>query len=95
MPERKTAIVTGSTSGVGLGIARALAQSGMNVMLNGFEDARTIYDGRLEPGMVMCVESYTGEVGGHEGVKLEQMVLVTEGGPILLSTFPFEDILLS
>ena len=59
------------------------------------EDARTIYDGRLEPGMVMCVESYTGEVGGHEGVKLEQMVPVTEGGPILLSTFPFEDVLSS
>ena len=34
----KTAIVTGSTSGIGLGIAKALAGSGANVMLNGFGD---------------------------------------------------------
>jgi 3-hydroxybutyrate dehydrogenase len=32
---RRSAIVTGSTSGIGLGIAEALAESGMNVMLNG------------------------------------------------------------
>jgi len=34
----KTALVTGSTSGIGLGIARMLAQRGANVMLNGFGD---------------------------------------------------------
>jgi 3-hydroxybutyrate dehydrogenase len=34
----KTAIVTGSTSGIGLGIARALAESGANVVLNGLGD---------------------------------------------------------
>jgi 3-hydroxybutyrate dehydrogenase len=34
----KSAIVTGSTSGIGLGIAEALAASGANVMLNGFGD---------------------------------------------------------
>ena len=38
----KTAIVTGSTSGIGLGIARAFAKAGMNVMLNGFGDASEI-----------------------------------------------------
>ncbi len=38
----KTAIVTGSTSGIGLGIARSLAAAGMNVMLNGFGDAAEI-----------------------------------------------------
>jgi 3-hydroxybutyrate dehydrogenase len=32
----KSAVVTGSTSGIGLGIARALAAAGANVMLNGF-----------------------------------------------------------
>ena len=36
----KSAIVTGSTSGIGLGIARGLAASGANVMLNGFGDRR-------------------------------------------------------
>jgi 3-hydroxybutyrate dehydrogenase len=34
----KTALVTGSTSGIGLGIATALAQAGANLVLNGFGD---------------------------------------------------------
>jgi len=34
----KTALVTGSTSGIGLGIAKALAREGANVVLNGFGD---------------------------------------------------------
>lgn len=38
----KTAIVTGSTSGIGLGIARALAQDGANILLNGFGDRAAI-----------------------------------------------------
>jgi 3-hydroxybutyrate dehydrogenase len=38
----KAAIVTGSTSGIGLGVATALAQAGANVMLNGFGDATEI-----------------------------------------------------
>ena len=33
----RTAIVTGSTSGIGLGIARALAQAGANIVLNGLD----------------------------------------------------------
>src|SRR4051812_32215041 len=36
--EGKFALVTGSTSGIGLGIARALATAGADVMLNGFGD---------------------------------------------------------
>jgi len=38
----KSAIVTGSTSGIGLGIARALGAEGANLMLNGFGDADEI-----------------------------------------------------
>ena len=36
------AVITGSTSGIGLGIAEAFAREGMNVMLNGFGDAEEI-----------------------------------------------------
>ncbi len=40
----KTALVTGSTSGIGLGIAQGLAQAGATVILNGFGDADTARD---------------------------------------------------
>jgi 3-hydroxybutyrate dehydrogenase len=42
MLKGKTAVVTGSTSGIGLGIARALAKDGANVVINGFGDAAAI-----------------------------------------------------
>jgi 3-hydroxybutyrate dehydrogenase len=38
MLKGKTALVTGSTSGIGLGIAQALAREGANIVLNGFGD---------------------------------------------------------
>ncbi|MFE0014117.1 M24 family metallopeptidase [Mesorhizobium sp. NPDC059054] len=52
------------------------------------------YDGLIEPGMTICVESYIGEKNGAEGVKLEQQILITETGNELLSRFPFEEALL-
>jgi Xaa-Pro aminopeptidase len=51
-------------------------------------------DGVLEPGMVVSVESYIGEVGAPEGVKLEEEVLITATGTELISRFPFEEDLL-
>lgn len=44
----KTALVTGSTSGIGLGLARGLAEAGANVVLNGFGDADEIERMRSE-----------------------------------------------
>ena len=38
----KACLITGSTSGIGLGIAQAFARAGMNVMLNGLGDAVAI-----------------------------------------------------
>ena len=52
------------------------------------------YDGIILPGMTICVESYIGDEGGHEGVKLEEQVLITDHGTELLSRFPFEEDLL-
>ena len=53
------------------------------------------YDGVLEPGMVITVESYMGPKGERDGVKLEEQVLVTQSGHEVLSSYPFEQDLLS
>lgn len=42
--EGKTALVTGSTSGIGLGIAESLARMGASVLLNGFGDSQAAID---------------------------------------------------
>ena len=48
MLKQKSAIVTGSTSGIGLGIAHALAEQGADIMLNGFGNAAEIEFTRAE-----------------------------------------------
>ena len=49
-----------------------------------------LQDGVMAPGMVLCIESYIGEVGGAEGVKLEEQVLITERGHEVLSRYPLQ-----
>ncbi len=44
----KTALITGSTSGIGLGIAKALAESGCNILLNGFGETAAIEQVRMQ-----------------------------------------------
>jgi 3-hydroxybutyrate dehydrogenase len=48
----KTAVITGSTSGIGLGIARLFAETGVNIMLNGFGDPDEIR--HLENSLKAC-----------------------------------------
>ncbi|XDZ68898.1 M24 family metallopeptidase [Alphaproteobacteria bacterium LSUCC0226] len=49
------------------------------------------YGGNFEVGMTLCVEAYVGAVGGVDGVKLEEQVLVTDRGAVPLSTYRYED----
>ncbi|EJT85903.1 metallopeptidase-like protein [Pseudomonas putida S11] len=39
----------------------------------------------------LCVEAYIGEVGGRDGIKLENQLLVTETGYELLTHYPFDN----
>ena len=47
-------------------------------------------DMELQPGMVLSLESYIGVVGGHEGIKLEDQIMITESGCEVLSTYPWD-----
>jgi 3-hydroxybutyrate dehydrogenase len=53
----KTAIITGSTSGIGLGMAQALAAEGVNIVMNGFGESAEIEANRkaLEAKGVQCL----------------------------------------
>ena len=53
------------------------------------------YDGVIEEGMVLCVESLVAPPGGSEGVKLEEQVLVTATGAEPLSATPYDDVFLA
>jgi len=45
----------------------------------------------LERGMTVSIESYVGEFGGPDGVKLEEQVLITDAGSEALSTYPVDE----
>ncbi len=51
----------------------------------------TGYDDTFKPGMFVCVESYCGSLGGKEGVKLEEQLLVTETGLENITRYPYEE----
>ena len=50
--------------------------------------------GELQENMVLCVEFYAGKVGGQDGVKLEDQILITNNGPVLLTHYPYDRSLL-
>lgn len=53
------------------------------------------YDGIVEPGMTLCMESFIGHEDGGEGVKLEEQLFVHDDHLELLSDYPFDGRLLS
>jgi 3-hydroxybutyrate dehydrogenase len=69
----KTALVTGSTSGIGLGIARCLAAEGANIIFNGFGDAAAIK--ALHQGVAAEFGIRTGYHGADmsKGAEIEAM----------------------
>ncbi len=72
--EGKRALVTGSTSGIGLAIARALAAEGAQVVLNGFGDAAAIE--------ALCAELGASHVGADLTITAGVEALMEGAGPI-------------
>lgn len=48
-------------------------------------------DGCVEPGMVICLESYIGSSESGQGVKLEDQFLILDDGVEPMSTYPFDE----
>ena len=73
----KCAVVTGSTSGIGLGIARGLADAGANIIMNGFGDPLAIEDARkdIEGRGVACVYD---DADMSDPSAIERLVLAAE-----------------
>ncbi len=83
----KVALVTGSTSGIGLGIARALAAEDADIMLNGFGDPAAIEQLRAELAQTHGARvAYDGaDISTHDGVAgLLQRTTATLGSPSIL-----------
>ena len=89
MLKGKTAIVTGSTSGIGLGIARALAGAGTDVMLNGFGEAGAIEE--LRAGLA----AEFGVRVGYHGADLSKPSEIGELVAHATETFGAVDILVN
>ncbi|MES2901698.1 MAG: 3-hydroxybutyrate dehydrogenase [Pseudomonadota bacterium] len=70
----KTALVTGSTSGIGLGIARSLAQQGANIVFNGFGDAQQIEKLYTEVGREFEVQTAYNNADMSKSSEIEAMM---------------------
>ena len=70
----KTALVTGSTSGIGLGIARAFANAGANVALNGFGDEKEIENTRATLASETKVKVTYDKANLAKPVEIEAMI---------------------
>jgi 3-hydroxybutyrate dehydrogenase len=78
MLKGKTALVTGSTSGIGLGYARALAAQGANVTINGFGDAAAIEKERAGIEKEFGVKAFYSSADMTKPAEIADMVRTTE-----------------
>ncbi len=70
----KTALVTGSTSGIGLGMARALAGSGANIVFNGFGDAAEIEQLQVDVAKEFGVQTAYHNADMSKPAEIEAMI---------------------
>ncbi|QOY92909.1 3-hydroxybutyrate dehydrogenase [Massilia sp. UMI-21] len=70
----KTALVTGSTSGIGLGIARSLAEQGANIVFNGFGDAQQIEKLYVDVGAEFGVQTAYHNADMSKPAEIEAMI---------------------
>jgi 3-hydroxybutyrate dehydrogenase len=85
----KVAIVTGSTSGIGLGIARAFASAGASVVLNGFGKSDEI------ESTLAALREETGATLAHSAANMAQPVEIAEMVSTTLDEFGRLDILVN
>jgi 3-hydroxybutyrate dehydrogenase len=71
---KRHAVVTGSTSGIGLAIARALAKEGADVMINGFGDVKAIETERAAIEREFGVEAFYNGADMSKGAEVEAMI---------------------
>lgn len=78
MLKGKTAVVTGSTSGIGLAIARAMAAQGANVVINGFGDAAAIEKERASIESEFGVKALYSNADMSKGTEIAGMIADAE-----------------
>ena len=78
MSTKKTALITGSTSGIGLGIAKNFAAKGMNIILNGFGDAVAIEEIRSNMSKEFGVEVRDSGADMSKVEEIENMIKTSE-----------------
>ena len=89
MLKGKTALVTGSTSGIGQGVARAFAEQGCNIVLNGFGDAAEIEEKRAALEKEFDIKVI------YHGADLTDVAQIEDMMSTALSTFGTVDILVN
>src|SRR5436305_8837855 len=74
----KTAVITGSTSGIGLGIARVLAKEGANIVINGFGEKATIETERAGIEKQYAVKAIYSPADMTKPAEIAEMIATTE-----------------